>query len=966
MNGRDAKHFVQKLCLLAGLSLTVPAFGQSVVYDGSMGPAGSLSGDMIISDDFGTQVGANLFHSFSIFNVLTGESATFTSNFAGATDNVIARVTGGGNSMIDGALVNDIAGANLWLINPAGIVFGDNAIVDMQGSFHASTADYLLLADGGVFSSSLDGAKGTVLTMGNPTSFGFLGPNVAPISVGAASFMVSEASTITLTGGDIDLQNSHFRAPGGQVGLVAVEGAGEILLSNAGFGLSGFDGMASISLEGTLLDVSSDGGGDVYIHGGRFVMSRGSEIRSRSSDQDGGEINISVDSVELSGASTIATGTNGSGRAADISLIATGGATLTGGSQLTSVTTGPGNSGNIMLSAGGLFSASGWDAGSGRVSGLNTGSTRFGNVGDIEVNAGSIVLGSGGQINSASSFFGNSGNIKLAASGHILMSGLSGNGASSGLDSSNLSRGNAGDVDITADSLTINDGAFIWAGSRAAGDAGQVSIQTAGDVTIASSANRVSGISVQSGGRGNGGVIDIAAQNFFLSGGSEIILRAENSRGGAPGRFSLSARDSIMIDQSKIFAEGYGDGTSASDIAFNAQTIYLDGALVTIDLGYGDGSAGSISLNGDDSIVITGYSNIGSASYDATQPGADIFINTDNLEISDGSYIFTNTYFESAGAGNIYINANELTITDASIDAGSCFCSSGDAGGIFINVSGNIYLSGSPESDDPSPRGIRSQTLGSGNGGIVEINAGGIYISDGAAIITSSTSTAQDFVDTGQAGVLPGRAGAIFITAEYLEMVSGGSIQSAAIEAAGGNISLDIGRFIYMTDAEISAAAQGVTPQDDGGNVTIAGPTAIVLHHSAIRANANAGNGGNISITAEVLVPSVDSVLDASSQTGVDGQIVIDSPNQAVSSVALLDTPVLDVSALVQDPCEVKVLDQRSSLTIEGQGGLPAAPDDYQPSPAPARDSKTSWIPYRNEARLVQEIAPGACEEAGP
>jgi len=122
------------------VSLASPLHAE-VVFDGTLGPGGSLSGNFDIPDSFGTQVGSNLFHSFSTFNINTGESATFTSSFTGVTDNVIGRVTGGSLSTIDGLLASTIPGAAIWLINPNGVVFGDNASLSVPGAFHVSTAD---------------------------------------------------------------------------------------------------------------------------------------------------------------------------------------------------------------------------------------------------------------------------------------------------------------------------------------------------------------------------------------------------------------------------------------------------------------------------------------------------------------------------------------------------------------------------------------------------------------------------------------------------------------------------------------------------------------------------------------------------------------------------------------------------------------------------------------------------------
>ena len=130
-----------------------------VVTDRTAGPSEVLTGpDYDIGADLGTQAGDKLFHSFDQFSIDTGESATFSG--PGNIDNVISRVTGGDISSIDGRLASSIPGASLWLFNPAGVVFGTNASLDVSGSFHVSTADKLRTADGETFSAVEPGNGG--------------------------------------------------------------------------------------------------------------------------------------------------------------------------------------------------------------------------------------------------------------------------------------------------------------------------------------------------------------------------------------------------------------------------------------------------------------------------------------------------------------------------------------------------------------------------------------------------------------------------------------------------------------------------------------------------------------------------------------------------------------------------------------------------------------------------------------
>src|SRR6516162_3987101 len=145
------------LAAACSLLAAVPrgAAAQNISIDGSFSRAMTLSavgGNYPIGANLGKQVGSNLFHSFGKFGLSTGESATFSG--PATTQNVIGRVTGGAQSNIDGQIRSTITGANLYLINPSGIVFGQNATVNVSGSFHASTADYLKMSDGAKFQAT--------------------------------------------------------------------------------------------------------------------------------------------------------------------------------------------------------------------------------------------------------------------------------------------------------------------------------------------------------------------------------------------------------------------------------------------------------------------------------------------------------------------------------------------------------------------------------------------------------------------------------------------------------------------------------------------------------------------------------------------------------------------------------------------------------------------------------------------
>jgi filamentous hemagglutinin family protein len=185
--------------ILGGILFLLPAIPHAqITLDGSLGPKGPLPGpDYAIDAKVGQLRGTNLFHSFGQFNVHTGESATFTG--PQTVENVIGRVTGGQQSLIDGQLRSEMPKANMYLLNPSGVLFGPNATLDVPGSFHVSTADYLRMADGAKFYANL--SQESVLTSAPPAAFGFLSGNPAPIALQGSSLQVPDGKTLSVVGG---------------------------------------------------------------------------------------------------------------------------------------------------------------------------------------------------------------------------------------------------------------------------------------------------------------------------------------------------------------------------------------------------------------------------------------------------------------------------------------------------------------------------------------------------------------------------------------------------------------------------------------------------------------------------------------------------------------------------------------------------------------------------------------------
>jgi filamentous hemagglutinin family protein len=120
-------------------------YAQSIIRDGSLGSRRGLSGpNYTILQEDGRTVGSSLFQSFERFNLNVGESATFESS--GNIRTIFSRVTGIGPSRIDGLIRTQSSNVDLFFINPRGIFFGENAGLDVGGSFIASTADSIVFS----------------------------------------------------------------------------------------------------------------------------------------------------------------------------------------------------------------------------------------------------------------------------------------------------------------------------------------------------------------------------------------------------------------------------------------------------------------------------------------------------------------------------------------------------------------------------------------------------------------------------------------------------------------------------------------------------------------------------------------------------------------------------------------------------------------------------------------------------
>src|SRR3954470_16478322 len=457
--------------LLAALLAAGPVQAQ-IVTDGTVGPKVSLRGGQVeIGADLGTRRGGNLFHSFEKFGIATGQTATFTG--PGTIRNVISRVTGGEVSSIDGTLASRVGQADLYFLNPAGVMFGPNARLDVPGSFHVSTAHELRFADGVSF-SALD-KTGSGLTVAPPEAFGFLDRPPGRIRVDQSELRLNAGKALSLVGGDIDISGGSpgsISTTAGTVTLTSLTGAGQSRVS---------DGAVDAARQGTIrlsnqaaIDVSGNGGGTIRLRGGVLVAENSARLAANSTGERDhtGIIDVQAPTMRLDN-SVVEADAHSSGRGGTI-MIAAGDLQVRNGGQISANTFGTGDAGTVSVTADRLFiSHDGAPADTGITSRNARGSTGAGGRG--EVTAGDLQVHTGGVISATTFGAGDAGTVSVTADRLL----ISRDGAPTNTEFvSNANAGGAGGrIEVTAGDLQVLNGGQIRANTAGAGDAGTVSVR---------------------------------------------------------------------------------------------------------------------------------------------------------------------------------------------------------------------------------------------------------------------------------------------------------------------------------------------------------------------------------------------------------------------------------------------------------------------------------------------------------
>ena len=718
---------------IAGIVLTLagnlaPVWGQ-IVPDDTLGDENSqVTPDQNINEidadliEGGAQREGNLFHSFSEFNVEEGQGAYFANPEEIA--NIFSRVTGNSVSEIMGTL--GVSGdANLFLINPNGIIFGENASLDLNGSFVGSSANSVLFDDEVEFSAT-DPDAIPLLTIDIPiglqygTNPGAIANNSTLDNVGLE---VSPGQNLSLLGGEVNLNGGLITAPGGTVELGGLSAAGTIKISeDASLDFPPSIARSDVSLtNGAEVNVRAGRGGFINVDARNLLLSEQSRLfagiaeNMGSPDAQAGDITIdATDSVKLIGNNTDLIGL-------DTEINNHVGLEANRRENPNSSSNTTGNGGSIFINTSSLEISN--------EARITANSFARGDAGDIVIDSNNVAVKGKTIASLVNEGRGNAGNVVINSAENLILSnssnilsqvinggkGNAGNitlnvGNSIDLDRQSLiiaevqagSSGNSGNVVLNTAFLSLKQSSFILADSQGTGNAGDININANNYITLDGLSLILS--QVQENGIGEAGDISISSPSLSLSNFSLISTNVKEGSVGSTGNIRLNV-DNLRVSSGSVIdalTENDFDGGNI-DVIANSVDLSNGGKIVTS--ADGGGSAGNLNLKIAENLDIDN-------NRPATEPP---FSESILQELALETGLFANTVGGSTGnGGSIEVEAESINLENGgSLSAAT---SSRLGGGVSLKVEDILSLQGDSL--------ISAEAASVGDGGNINIDAG--------------------------------------------------------------------------------------------------------------------------------------------------------------------------------------------------------------------------------------------------
>lgn len=839
----------------------------------------------------------NLFHSFQDFSVPQGNEAFF--NNAADIANIFSRVTGGNISELNG-LIRANGSANLFLINPAGIVFGESAQLDLGGSFYGSTADSILFEDGEFGATDLDNPP--LLTVNAPIGLNFRdrpAEIVYSSTADSQDLQVAAEQELNLLGGNINLSGVKLTAPAGKINLGGLSEAGIVAIAADGnFSFADDVARADVSLgEGTIVDV---GGGTINVNADNFELTGNSQLRAAIEEGLGSDTAI-AGTVQID-ATRIAAEDN---------------------SAIVVSTFGRGDAGTVEIDARDVAFAGEWggiysNVGLPRVATESQIADAEGNGGEISITADSIELTKAARISANSVARGNAGQIEIEAKEEVTFGGVGStpvpafdggsviSGASSQVQFAGV--GDAGRVSIDAGALVLETGALFANHTGLRGNAGEIDLDLDDNISL----DRGAFLDVQVGAdtTADAGSITIKAGSYESQGGSRIF--ADNLGVGNGGNVELTVANTVALSDDSTIQTKLGDRAvgNAGGIAIAANALILNSNSVISAQTEGKGDAGAISIDAAEVISLTDSQISGQVFVSATGNGADISLTGGELNL-DNSRIITNNDARSANpenistAGDINLDiAGDLNLSNGSqIQSQVGIDALGNAGNITIDTAGSFLATKGDRATNNQQNQILANSNGEGDGGNIQISAAESIAIDDESLILANTRS------RGSAGTLSFEAGATFALSESLIL---SQVEDRATGDAGGiNITATT---IKINDFSLVSTNAQAGTSGKAGSIDLNGNQIEISNGAVVDAlTENAANGGNIDIGGGSLaVVSGGTVVTSATGAGDAGNI----------NLRLTGDVMIDGAETISRPESVFELSEQASRELQESTGL--------------------------------------------
>jgi filamentous hemagglutinin family protein len=620
--------------------------------------------------DGGTTAGTNLFHSFQDFSIPTGITAFFNNPLS--IENIITRVTGSKISNIDGLIrANGIA--NLFLINPNGLVFGPNASLDIGGSFLGTTANSIQFADGREFSAT-NPTSNPLLTVSVPMGLQ-MGPNSGNIIVqgtghrlrltienpiqwnsNPVEFRVTSGNTLALVGNSITLDGGIVTAESGQIELGSVQTGivnFNITSPTWNFDYRNVQAFGDIQFAGqALADASGIAGGSIQLQGRNININEGSvALVANFGNIPSGNITVNASEyLELKGdgpygftGSLLITNNLGNGKGGDLE-VSTPQLLLQDGGEILARNFRAGVGGNIFVNATESIKISGFSrinpSVASVISPLNSGSGQGGN---LQVVTRQLTLQDGGAISTLTVGTGTGGNNIIRASEFIEAVGENPLiFTPSGIAVTSFNRGDTGQLTIQTSRLIIRDGATISAATQSPGNSGNLTINASDTVQVSGVGQTTGQPSKITAGAtvlpprfqqafnlpplptGTSG--DLIINTPLLQVSNDAVVSVSHEGIGNAGNLKISA-DEIRLDDGGTITAATQSGEGGS-MNLQTETLLMRRGSRLITNAGGSGNGGNITL---DSSVIAGLENSDIAANAIQGAGGNIQISTQGI-----------------------------------------------------------------------------------------------------------------------------------------------------------------------------------------------------------------------------------------------------------------------------------------------------------------------------------------------